>query len=49
MKVFGQRLLQEILIPQQQVLEVHINKELDHCEFFQVYKNERTAFLTWKI
>ena len=34
MKVFGQKLLQEILIPQQQVLEIHINKELDHCEFF---------------
>ena len=49
MKVFAQRLLQEILILQEQVLEIHINKELDHCEYFLVYKNERTAFFIWKI
>ena len=37
MRVFGQKFLQEILIRQRQVLEILINKELDHCEFFKVY------------
>ena len=46
MKVFGQRLLQEILILQQQVLEIHINKELVGCfgfngplkQYFSLYR-----------